>query len=971
MLSVFEALSTFGCHWKKFCRCVKCSLLAFTQHLFVIKLSMHPDPLASWQSPDRDENLQSSVPQKSQKSGAKQNGARDEHSHRGNGYISITGHRAGEAAIAYEHGADIEALMPKLRHADYFTEPRIQELAAKERAEPGYCRRVVDFVVGRRQYGLVKFLGETDVRRLDLEGIVQFNKCEVLVYMDESKKPPVGQGLNKPAEVTLLNVKCVDKKTGQQFVDGLEAEKFEKKLKRKTEEQGAEFVSYNSMKGEWTFRVQHFSRYGLDESDEEETHAQNLNGVALAGSDVMEGVDGFSMLPGFELEEVLNRINGTFDGGELEEDEAEEMLTSNVQSTLPLSLPAHLRLNPVKMHQMRSLFFPFEDVEDCSQPGWCKVAAGNNRTFISIETKSQVDDERAIGHKYRQTAEGALTRGRLKLRRSVQTAWKWPSRVQSQASAQLSACKVLPKTPPFLSAVSCHSLISTEQPSTLKRPSLCGFKLNLSSVMDGKFENVSDAALFLGSSFRVGWGSQGLFVHSGRLVGASKSQGILSSCIYVEKVALDRTARDKDGNLQPHNIELQFVSPLSLHLSMSQIFHGSELKLRRLICTKNELVRVCSIYETLAKEQQAANGVSPEDCTVFQHQSTVWQLTNILFSEESHTQVPVVSNDHGANRSNGSSIDKDAALLIRRAKFSSWLQESVCHLVVRDLQSMKEGKYRKLLLLLTARQLDEAVELAITIGDVRMALLLSQAGGPLINREDICSQILLWAGDGADQFLIDIDHLRIFKLLAGDVRSVLGTGAVDWKRYLGLLMWYQIAPETELGEIISQYQQHVAHGEAPPPIPMYLEDIGVQTAGCRTCCDTNYWLLLLHAQLTDEACLKRLLSSGSSTFDRLDHRLAWHQQGVLQAVGALSLTAVHALHMNFVGQLLAVGLCHWAIYVVLHMPSTSQFNHMHESVVRDILLRYCEIWSSSELQMHFLVDELHLPLQWLHEAQVM
>jgi hypothetical protein len=62
----------------------------------------------------------------------------------------VTGHRAGEAAIAYEHGADIEALMPKLRHSDYFTDPKVQELAAVERADPGYCRRVKDFVVGRK-----------------------------------------------------------------------------------------------------------------------------------------------------------------------------------------------------------------------------------------------------------------------------------------------------------------------------------------------------------------------------------------------------------------------------------------------------------------------------------------------------------------------------------------------------------------------------------------------------------------------------------------------------------------------------------------------------------------------------------------------------------------------------------------------------------------------------------------------------
>ncbi|EXC11742.1 hypothetical protein L484_020797 [Morus notabilis] len=54
----------------------------------------------------------------------------------------LSGHRAGGAAIVYEHGADIEALMPKLRRSDYYTEPQIQELAAKERAEPGFCRHV-------------------------------------------------------------------------------------------------------------------------------------------------------------------------------------------------------------------------------------------------------------------------------------------------------------------------------------------------------------------------------------------------------------------------------------------------------------------------------------------------------------------------------------------------------------------------------------------------------------------------------------------------------------------------------------------------------------------------------------------------------------------------------------------------------------------------------------------------------------
>lgn len=134
-------------------------------------------------------------------------------------------------------------------------------------------------------YGQIKFLGETDVRRLDLENIVQFNKCEVLVYMDETKKPAIGQGLNKAAEVTLLNVKCIDKKTGQHHAEGAEVEKFEKRLRKKTEEQGAEFLGYDGLKGEWRFRVKHFSRYGLDfESDEEDEDGGGEGGaIVVAG----------------------------------------------------------------------------------------------------------------------------------------------------------------------------------------------------------------------------------------------------------------------------------------------------------------------------------------------------------------------------------------------------------------------------------------------------------------------------------------------------------------------------------------------------------------------------------------------------------------------------------------------------------------------------------------------------------------
>ncbi|CAH9076744.1 unnamed protein product [Cuscuta europaea] len=162
-------------------------------------------------------------------------------------------------AVNNKHDIDVDATMPTLRSENYYTEPTIQELTAKEKEEPGFCRSVQDFVIGRQGCGSIKFIGKTDVRGLDLDALVKFNHREVMVYMDDdSKKPEVGRGLNKPAEVTLLNLQCVDKKTGKVYRDGPLVDKYKNLLIRKSAEQGAEFVSYDPVKGEWKFKVKHF-----------------------------------------------------------------------------------------------------------------------------------------------------------------------------------------------------------------------------------------------------------------------------------------------------------------------------------------------------------------------------------------------------------------------------------------------------------------------------------------------------------------------------------------------------------------------------------------------------------------------------------------------------------------------------------------------------------------------------------------
>ncbi|XP_015692326.1 nuclear pore complex protein NUP98A-like isoform X2 [Oryza brachyantha] len=174
---------------------------------------------------------------------------------------SGAGHKTLRSPLAAPHcGVIAESLLPRLYSADYYTVPSIVELAVREREEPGYCSHVKGFTVGRHGYGSVKFDGETDVRKLDIGSIVEFNEREIIVYRDVSNNtPPAGHELNKAAEVTLLNVKCVDQKTGLQFTKGLSVDRYKEILVQWTRDHDAEFVSFDAAKGEWKFRVKNFN----------------------------------------------------------------------------------------------------------------------------------------------------------------------------------------------------------------------------------------------------------------------------------------------------------------------------------------------------------------------------------------------------------------------------------------------------------------------------------------------------------------------------------------------------------------------------------------------------------------------------------------------------------------------------------------------------------------------------------------
>ncbi len=149
-----------------------------------------------------------------------------------------------------QHPANIQ-----LERPGYFTIPSMSDLGQMLN-EKGECW-VDNFAIGRVDYGCVTFPGATNLANLNLDEIVHIRRKEVHVYPDDTKKPPVGQGLNKPAEITLHRIWPTDKHSKETITDPnrIIMMGYNKKIERATNEMDAQFIDYDPVTGSWTFKV--------------------------------------------------------------------------------------------------------------------------------------------------------------------------------------------------------------------------------------------------------------------------------------------------------------------------------------------------------------------------------------------------------------------------------------------------------------------------------------------------------------------------------------------------------------------------------------------------------------------------------------------------------------------------------------------------------------------------------------------
>ncbi|KAG0049113.1 hypothetical protein BGZ83_006031 [Gryganskiella cystojenkinii] len=153
---------------------------------------------------------------------------------------------------------------------EYWMEPSLEELRKMTRSE---LQSVRNFRVGLPEYGSVDFLEPVDLTTVPSLSsicghIVVFSHKVCKVYPDEHNKPPRGQGMNVPAIISLDRCWPLDKRTREPIKFDKSNPLYAQHLKRLKRQSETTFMDFVTEKGTWTFRVEHFSEYGLSDDDD-------------------------------------------------------------------------------------------------------------------------------------------------------------------------------------------------------------------------------------------------------------------------------------------------------------------------------------------------------------------------------------------------------------------------------------------------------------------------------------------------------------------------------------------------------------------------------------------------------------------------------------------------------------------------------------------------------------------------------
>lgn len=873
----------------------------------------------------------------------------------------------------------------KLTRPGYYTMPSLDEMMAYMRPD-GKCV-VPHLIIGRRNYGNIYYEGEMEVGGLDLDSLVHFLNKEVIVYPEEAGKPPLGEGLNRRAIVTLDRVWPTDKSQRKPITDPdrLLKMNYEAKLRRVCDKHGTKFIEYRPETGSWVFRVDHFSKYGLTDSDEEDdiiipvvnqalqksaapapakppatvpsTAVPTLGGIpTLGGAPAVVGAPGLGGL-GLPTDDSLfamhqsslNLFNGASKAFEMDTNEDNGESQSFYQDNRAFGVKSPTgelaRLEQRHSHSvqlMKASLYADTDLEDDAS-----VSTGDQLVPIlgPTLTKHLARTPTVL------TEEGDM----------------------GEAGAEVTHMETdeVPMRPLL---VHPHTIVLKYH---RKVPP---FKKTIAGRLDAAY--IADMAVSRARHSRVGFGPSSTLAY----VTSYDSVNDLPSSADLSNMSKYVSGRGRDdwsesvvtriGIGQPDD-DYNIKEVMSCHLSTLLEFTASErvsggeggacpqASVRGSPPDRRALLDNHLRIAQRHRDKRQKFGVSGEYCY------EVWKLCEALWGAD-------LDND-------GIPGTDELSVVNRHRRLVEWFGDAVADVTDKELATptttdngdVSDAHSARVWTLLLGGRILEACKVSKDNGDLNMAMLIAQASGDPLFRGLLSRQLWQWA-ETESLPLVSPSRLASLRLLAGEGASLHQLHHLDWLRAMHATARYLCPQVPTLEQIIKTYEGFFTvssgddddSGEGPdlgaigdespmrPPLPDYVEQYDMYSSvkgKKRRALDLRYELLRARAlnarpRLTPEAYSP----------DPFDYTLcfllgSWFGSASQESVEGLA------------HQLEALDCWHLAVQVLTHHPLPA----LREHLIKGVLSRHAPARVDSEetkRRLH-LVERLRVPKEWVCDAQ--
>ncbi|KAK6218166.1 hypothetical protein LQW54_002916 [Pestalotiopsis sp. IQ-011] len=899
-----------------------------------------------------------------------------------------------DLAVVHEEG---EVASPKAAIAspgsfekelgEYWMEPSKEEILAMNRVQR---QKVSNFRVGRANSGWVMFKVPVDLTQIDLDNlydnIIVLDIRSCTVYPNAAKKPQVGKGLNVPSIINLENSWPRASKSR-----GKAPTSVKKHIERLKRIENTQFENYNEETGEWTFSVDHFTRYGLDYDDDEQMEAdQSREALAYArhesASPSPSAHPDFDQDGTFDLRPNNKRaLPGAFDTAEQHNvkrglGEMSEVNGSRSSFLGSRSVGSTSRaLVPVSQDDLDEEYAMSEDQDASSDLGHHHAAEQDEDSFSGSQMEFVPETPAGIMRARMRAIKGSATpakitvtagddwmdmlqktvspqkRDRARLRENQEAEHhRFQDSVQRQPSPKKRAVS---DGRGFATSIDLMKSIFDQAKTPAEKP--------VPAVQSGNVKTLDENDLdqkeqVWHDTLRPTWGPNGTLVFAAN----PQETPFGRSGRITEKNGL-MTVTKNNFNFESQDIRIaRFSNEMSAkairaHTDLSQIYLDNGVP-----TVQGPRVSLRDFSTDTGAKNPAA-----------EHEKLVWELASTLFD---NIKVPPEF----------SGLPHAAEKLRREALSRFW--ETMVEAESNKAISMAGSSEEKALAALAGHRVADACKHLLDGKNFRLATLISLIGTGDDIKHDMREQIKDWQSSKAlSEFSEPIRAL--YEMLSGNVCICEGSkGGVsedrvesfmisekfglNWKQAFGLRLWYACSQEDDIAGAVEKYKEDFHQDKEQRPLVWFME------AGIRSIWDDpkegdreDLLWGLLELYSNQDADLESILRPENSQLSPLDYRLTWQLGQALAATGKVSFVSnatekTDAATISFASQLTNEGSWLEAAFVILHLTDADA----RSRALQEHLCRHAGLIGDEQSEsFKRLTEKLKMPPRWIWHAKAL